>query len=136
MDFQKILELSNTRLGLVQIKLEKMQIEKSYVYQYGNLKNRVSASSSKKLLILERMFSMDEYTEYYKSRRGKSSFTKDFLSLSYEIDGNQKNIAITDVTPKEIDNVWVFEVPQELEIARHINLIVTVRGTSYKMIII
>lgn len=135
-DFNKILELSKTRLGLVQIQLKKAYLQKSYEYTYStNLKNRVSASSGKNLLVLENMFEIDEYTEYYKARHGSSSFATDFLKVSYELYGEKKITRIVDRTPKELQNTWVLEVPEEVRQSKNIELIVGLRGVSYKMTI-
>jgi len=133
-DFNKILELSKTRLGLVQIQLKKAYIKKSYEYTYNNnLKNRVSASSSKKLLVLENMFSIDKYTEYYKARHGASSFATDFLKVSYEINNQKKIVKIVDKTPKELLDTWVLEIPEEVSYGKNLELIVGLRGSIYKM---
>jgi len=136
-DYYKILELSGTRLGLVQVQIKKSLVQKSYEYTYGNkLKNRISAKSSKYLLILENMLSMDTYTEYYKARRGSNNFATDFLKIYYEVDNTKKTIKVVDVTPKELENSWIFEVPEEVKNATKIDLLVTVRGSVYRMKVI
>ena len=130
----KVLELSETDLGMVTLKLNKYKIQSSYEYTYGNnLKNKVSSkSSSTTLLILDKNFNMDKYTEYYKSRQGESNFVKDFIKVRYTI-GESKTVTPTNVTPKELNGEWVLEVPKEINYATQIDLLVSVRDKVYVM---
>ncbi len=132
--FQKILELSKTRIGMVQIELNDFLIQNSYEYTYGDrLKNKIASKSRNTLLILKRNFSMDTYSSYYKSRKGEKSFVNDFLKLRYKIGEEEKTVNINDVTPENLSDTWVFEVPQEVLQADKIDLLVIVRGEIFVM---
>jgi len=141
-DFGKILELSESRIGMVQIELKKVYLGKSYEYEYKscinntcqNLKNKVVASNKKTLLVLERMFQIDEYTEYYKARKGAKNFTNDFIKVQYKLE-KEKVTSIKDITPETLKGYWVFEVPEEVYNTEQLNLLVIVRGSIYKMLI-
>jgi len=142
LDFGKILELSETRLGMVQIKLKKTYIQKSFEYTYQScqnsgacqtLRNKVNASSGKQLLVLERDFSIDTYTNYYRARKGSASFTSDFVKVRYEVNGEAKTKKVLDSTPKELKNYWVFQVPEEMKDASNIELLINLRGSIYVM---
>ena len=133
-EFGRILELSKTRIGFVQVELNKYDIKKSYEYTYnGNLKNKVVANSRDTLLILDRNFKIDQYSIYYKARKGEGSFVKDFLKLRYQVNGEQKTVNIINKTPKELTDTWVFDVPEEVTYADSIDLLVCLRGSTYVM---
>jgi len=140
--FGKILELSSTRLSLTQLQIQDYQITKSYEYSYQNctygscqtLKNKVSANdSNKNLLVLKRMFTIDNYTNYYRARKGSGSFVSDFLTIYYRIGASETTTNVINVTPKELEDTWVFEVPVRLEDADYIDILFTYRGFVYRM---
>lgn len=140
-DFGKILEMSGSRVGMVQIQLKNSLVTNSYEYRYQscsgsncqNLRNKVVSGSKKTLLVLERMFSMDTYSSYYKARKGSGSFTSDFARVRYEIVGETKTSNISDVTPKELSDTWIFSVPEEMKHADKIELLIQLRGSIYVM---
>ncbi len=141
-DFGKILELSNTRLNMVKIKLNKATITNSYEYSYRNcayticqnLKNQiVTQNNQNTLLVLNRDFEIDTYTNYYKARKGTKSFVSDFLKLEYQTNETTKKIAFLNRSNDNTNNVWIFEVPKEIQNAKNIYLIVNLRGKIYKM---
>lgn len=133
----KILELSSTPLAMTQIEIKNALLTNSYEYNYRSctkndcqdLKNKVISSSNKKLLVIEKNFSLDTYTTYSTSRKGDSSFTSDFLSLKV---GNNI-ISMNDITPKELDGYWIFEVPSTISDLKSITILVTVCGSRYTM---
>ena len=141
MDYNKILELSETRLGVTQLQFKNYEILNSYEYSYqscknGNcqtLKNKVVSNSTKKLLVLERMFSLDTYTNYYLARRGSNSFVSDFITVRYTVDNRTTTVKPTNVTPKELEGYWVLELPKEIENANSIEILLTIRGSIYTM---
>ena len=140
-DYQKILELSGTRLGVTQLQFKNYQIVNSYEYTYEScknsncqtLRNKITSNSSNRLLVLERMFSMDTHTTYYTSRRGSSSFINDFLTVRYTIDNRTVTTKPTDVTPRELEGYWVFNLPGEIQNASTIDIVLTIRGSIYTM---
>ncbi len=142
-DFGKILETSGSRIGMVQVQLKNYLIQNSYEYAYQscqkeicqNLKNKIVSRANYTLLVLERMFQIDSYTQYYKSRKGSSNFLNDFVKVRYEINGVVKTSMIHDATPKEIADTWVLQVPEEIQRATKIELLINLRGSIYAMTI-
>ena len=140
-DYNKILELSTTRLGVTQLQFNNYEIVNSYEYSYQScngtncqtLRNRVVSNSQKKLLVLERMFSLDTYTTYYAARRGSGSFVNDFITVRYTLNDRTTSTKPTNMTPRELNGYWVFEVPQEIENASSIDIVLTIRGSIYTM---
>ena len=140
-DFGKILELSDTRLGLTQIQINDYLISNSYEYSYQsctnsicqNLKNKVVSGSSKTLLVLNRMFVLSNYTNYYEARKGSSSFVTDFLKVRYTVNDKTYTSTISNLTPRELSDTWVFEIDQNIRNAAKIDLLVNIRGKQYTM---
>lgn len=141
-DFGKFLVLNDTVLGMTQVQLTKYEVTNHYIYSYKNclssntcqdLKNGVSSTPNKTLLVLDRVFTPDLYSTYFVNRRGTGSFVTDFLSVQYKVGDQIYTSSIKDLTPKELSNQWVFEVDKNIENAREISLLVTIRGSIYEM---
>ena len=79
------------------------------------------------------MFQMDPYSTYYNVRRGSNSFVSDFIKVRYRIGESTYTTTVTDVTPKEIEDIWVFELSQNITNAEEISLVISIRGEQYIM---
>lgn len=140
-DYNKILDLSGTAVGLTQIQIKDYQINSSYEYSYESctynycqtLQNKVTSSTTSNLLILERMFQMDTYSTYYSVRRGSGSFVSDFLKVRYVVGDTTYTSEVSEVTPRELSDYWIFELPKNIENASTIDLIINIRGKEYIM---
>ena len=140
-DYNKILELSDTSLGMSQIRISNYQINNSYEYTYQScyynicqdVKNKVTANSSNTLLILNRMFQLDTYSMYYNVRKGSTNFINDFIKIEYTINDKKYTIKPNDVTPKEINDYWIFETNSDISTASTISLLINIRGNLYRM---
>ena len=116
-------------------------ISNSYEYSYQsctnsicqNLKNKVVSGSSKTLLVLNRMFVLSNYTNYYEARKGSSSFVTDFLKVRYTVNDKTYTSTISNLTPRELSDTWVFEIDQNIRNATKIDLLVNIRGKQYTM---
>ena len=142
LEFGQTLALSETRLNMVKIQLNNVSLKNSYEYTYKScvysicqdLKNKIVAKNNQNtLLILERNFELDTYTNYYKARKGASSFVSDFLKLEYTVDDTKKDISLINRSTKDLANTWIFEVPKEIINASDIYLLVNLRGSIYKL---
>lgn len=138
-DFDKILELSGTSVGLTQIQIHDFEVMNSYEYSYQSctngvcqdLKNKVTSSSGRSLLVLDRMFQLDTYSTYYHVRKGASSFVNDFVKVRYVANNQTITTTVTDVTPKEVTDKWVFDINSSIANATRIDLLVNLRGDLY-----
>ena len=139
--FNKILELSSARLGMLQLQIQTSTLGKTYEYTYQsctnsncqNVKNKAVADSGKTLLVLDRMLQLDPYSNYYLARKGSSQFVSDFLKVRYELDGVTKTSTITDKSVSTLPNTWIFQLPSEVERASKIELLLNLRGSIYVM---
>lgn len=140
-DLNNYILLDKTTLKNTQVLVSDVKLSKSYEYTYNsctnnvcqNLKNKVSASGQKTLLILKREFDLDTYSTYYDVRKGSSYFVSDFVKVRYKIDDKTYTSTVNDVTPKEINGEWVLEVPERVSYASSIQLLVTFRGSIYSI---
>lgn len=142
----KILELSDTRLGLTHLQIKDYSFTSSYVYDYQkctgticqNLKGMISVDpikygGNKKVLALTVDFGIDDSSYYYQSRRGMNSFISDFVRVRYQNSEGTKEIEVNNLTPSNLDNVWLLAVTNEAEWANHVDILVEIRGQIYVM---
>ena len=145
-NFGKILELSDTRLGATEIQLKSYSITKSYTYNYEkcsslmcqNLQETIGVDpvkygANKTLLAIERNFKIDSNSSYYKARKGTNNFIKDFVQVRYTRNNNTKETTVTNITPNQLKDYWILIVPSEIESAEKIDLLVNIRGKIYVM---
>ena len=66
-------------------------------------------------------------------RRGSNSFVSDFIKVRYRIGESTYTTTVTDVTPKEIEDIWVFELSKNITNAEEISLVISIRGEQYIM---
>lgn len=133
--------LSDTRLKMSQVQIENSQITKSYEYSYKDcynnkcqeLKNKISASSGKTLLVLKKNITIDQYSTYYYVRKGSRKFAEDFITVKYNFLNQDKITSIKDLTPKENDESWVLEVPEELNGSNNIEVLLTIRNKVFRL---
>ena len=138
-DLGKTLNLSDTAVGLTLVSIEDSQIANSYEYSYEKctynicqtLQNKVTSTPSSKLLIIKREFQIDQYTTYYNVRHGSGSFVNDFIKIRFQVGDTIYTANPNEVTPKELNDYWIFELPSSIQNAKSIDLIVNVRGKQY-----
>lgn len=142
--FGQYLVLDNTVFGMTQVRVNKILVDSKYVYNYKkcisasvcqDLKGIVAASPNKTLIVLDRVFVPDLYSSYFVNRHGTDSFVSDLFTLKYKIKNEEYTSSIKDVTSKELDGTWIFEVNKNVESADEISLMVTVRGSVYEMVL-
>ena len=137
----KYAELSSTSLKMSQVRIGKTEVTNTYEYNYKDcynkkcqdLKNKISASSGKTLLVVKKDITLDTYSTYYKVRKGTKKFAEDFVTIKYTINDEEKIIGIKDLTPKENDEAWVLEVPSEITSASQIEVLLTIRNKVFTM---
>ena len=127
---------------MVKIQLNSASLKNAYEYTYKScvysicqdLKNKIVAKNSQNtLLILDRNFELDTYTNYYKARKGTSFFVSDFLKLEYTLNDTKKEVSLINRSTKDLSNTWIFEIPKEITNASDIYLLVNLRGSIYKL---
>ena len=79
------------------------------------------------------MLELDTHSTYYDVRRGSGSFVTDFVKVSYKVGENVYTTTVSDVTPREIADTWVFEINQDIRQAEEISLLINIRGQLYVM---
>lgn len=138
----KFLVLDDTVFGMTQIQINKMMTMSQYTYNYKScitqsicqdVKGNVTSSPGKTLLVLDRVFTPDLYSPYFINRLGTRFFVGDLVSVKYKEANKENSTSLKDVTPKENNDKWVFEVDKKLENADEISLFITVRGSIYEM---
>ncbi len=140
----KFLVLDDTVFGMTQVRIDKTRLMSQFIYEYKkcitsnicqDLKGNVTSSPGKTLLVLDRVFTPDMYSSYFINRHGTERFVSDLFSIKYKYDNKEYQSSLKDLSPKEIDGQWVFEVDKKVEEASNISLYITVRGSIYEMIL-
>jgi len=132
-------EESNIGYSSLQIKNYLIKDNYSYKYQYcfmpgscRELTENVSINSNNnKLLILEGINELDQSTLYYKSARTKRLFPDHFISLEYEDMNGHHITSIENRTPETFKNGFILGVPNNIENANYVNLLITIRNKRY-----
>ncbi len=140
----KILELSDSRLGYTKLHVQSYAISSTASYNYqkcsnGNcqdLKGEVTVDPvkygiGKKILTINNVFTLDTGTKYFLARKGAGNFVKDFVRIRYNYNNTTKEASIINLTPSIAKNVWFLLIPQEVENAQKLDLIIEIRGKLY-----
>jgi len=86
---------------------------------------------NKKLLVLNYNLLIDKESNLYKFIKTDDKFFNIFLTLSYNLNGDVKNIKFNGLTNTNIKNKVFMEVSKEIENATEINIIVNTRDNKY-----
>lgn len=119
------INLKDTLLGNTTYKLKSITFDKKYSYSYQkcittdecyNVKDTILPSTGNALAIIEDNIDWDETTSYYAN--GTKDFYADFATLVYNYNNLQTDktyvATLKNVTPKYINNVKIYEVPEML----------------------
>lgn len=140
---KKEVDLSSTTLGDTKFTLKDLQVVTSYTYEYEScdtrknctkVKDVVVPSGGKVLIIIDDELKLDETSSYYNN--SEKDFYGDFISLKYVYEittggavGDYTNTTtLKNITPKNLTNKRVYEVPSTLLEAKKIDMIITVRN--------
>lgn len=136
--------LDDTIFGMTQVRIKDFHVDNKYVYSYKKcitdticqeLKSMVSSNPNKTLLVLDRVFVPDLYSSYFVNRHGSDSFVNDLFTLKYTIGKQEYTSTVKNVTPKELNGQWIFEVDKNVENANKLFILVTIRGSVYEMVL-
>ena len=117
------INFEHTMLGNTKLKIKGFRIDDSYSYNYSycvtqdecyTAKNTLLPSTGKALAIIEDEITWDEASSYYKN--GNKDLYGDFANISYRyntgITLKRYNDLMKDVTPANVKNVKIYEVPK------------------------
>ena len=135
----------NTNLLDTKIKIDSYTLTNRYVYEYDFClteddcrlsKNSVTpdAPYSKgqyTLIALNGVFDIDKESSYSKYKLSTNDFFNDFMEIEYTIGGVTHTSKVTNKTPEEVEGTVIIQVPQRVEEAESINLILTVRDKRF-----
>ena len=137
-----------TLLGQSSIKLTSATIFKKYIYKYkdcistdncayfddmlvvstiGNHRNNV-------IIVFEGEYKQDLTTEYSKTYTSINSFVDNYCSIQYRVNGEVFNDGVN-ITPSNAYDFIAFEVPQNIEYADLIQVVITIRNHKYFYVI-
>ena len=116
-------------------------LSKSYNYKYKTcdscpeytsyVTTKFNTTIKKTLLVLDYNFYLDPTSEYYASAQTIHTFFNNFVSIHYTTNGEEKVANAEDITPTEVKDKVILQVPIEIEEASKIDLYITVRNKIY-----
>lgn len=117
----KEIALTDTMLGNTIYTLKSFEFSNGYQYTYNSCnsnndcqdyKDVVLPHQGKSLLLIEDNIKWDEETSYYKNTKHK--FYEDYAIVVYKYNGTEYQTRLTDVTPSNLKDKKVFEIPEIL----------------------
>ena len=139
--------MSDTLLNVSQFQVRSYSIANNYEYKYkkctsSNICQDYSRTVvvdptkygvSKKILAIDVFFNLDQSSYYYQTRKSSSSFINDFVNVRAVKNGNSKEYTVNNITPNDLNGVWLLAVDNEIENADKLDLLVTIHGKNYVM---
>ena len=145
---KEMIDLSGTTLGNSAFKLNKISIKDVYKYKYeicDEEKEKCSTyedvvlprNPGNRIIIIDDELHLDENCSYYKN--SDLDFYKDFISIEYKYispSDYQQSVRkvkteLTNITPKNLKDKKIYEIPGNIEYADEINLIVKIRNQEF-----
>ena len=135
------INFSGTYLNESKLNVLNYLISKSYNYKYKTCDScpeytsyvtaKFNSSIKRTLLVLDYNFYLDPTSEYYASAQSVHTFFNNFASIRYTLNDVEKNVNAEDITPTEIKDKVILQVPAEIEDASKIDLYITIRNKIY-----
>lgn len=138
------ISFEDTYLGNSEITFNSYFIDKKYIYKYEvcakeECKEYYDAITipikdnryDNKLIILSVDYLQDVSTAYNSSYNSLASFAENFVKVQYKVGDKVYSDAGKNVTPLKVSNLIAFEVPNEIENANIIQIIITIRNKEY-----
>ncbi len=144
-DFQKIGNFKESAIGYTTFKINRYQLENSYIYSYqycykngtcSELKDQITTDISGTientiLLILNVDYHLDSTSIYAHNLKSDLKFFDHFIHVRYEKDGKRILLPIRNRTTPLMKDVVVFETKEEIKSADKLDLLVTIRDKRY-----
>lgn len=137
------IDFSSTYLGNSSLAINNVEIANRYEYSYescsssscrtytglviANAINQIKQT----LIIADYDLLMDQNTEAYKNIKDINTFSDLFISVEYVILDQSFEAEITNVTPSLLNDKLVLQVPELINDADEVNLLITIRNRCY-----
>lgn len=137
------LSFAGTYLNNSSLIVNDFYIGKKYSYQYEachfnacGIYNDIvtsdySLQSKKTLLVFGYEFILDNSSSYYDSVKTFSGFAADFIKVGYDYNGVYKTDVVKNVTPTNLKDKVVLQTNSEIEKAKQVDLLITIRNKNY-----
>lgn len=136
------INFSNSNLGNTTLTLSNLEITSKYIYDYKycikdnciNYKDVISidyTKNGKLLMVLDYNYNLDNSISYYKHSTNIKTFINDFVKLRYEEEDKAVYETVKDVTPSNLENKLVLEIPNKVDSLDSYYLSIIVRNKEY-----
>lgn len=138
----KIVTFEASNIGYSSLQVKDYNLTNSLIYQYQHcytstncqtLNDKISSPSKNlTLLVLDAEYNLDQNVLYYKTSKTNRLFPNHFLTLQYNDNAmNLKTVKIENKTPSNYNKGIILQVPNEVQFASKINLLITIRDKQY-----
>lgn len=138
-DFNK--EINIEFYGTTSLNVKNYQVVNNFEYMYeacvsSDCYEKTGVISptdllNSKLVVIDYSLSIDKDSNLYNFVKNDSDFFNTFVTLTYNLNGKQKNVKVNYLTNAHIKEKIFIEVPKEIEEAEGINLIINTRKVKY-----
>lgn len=140
---------NKTNLQKTTLQINDYSVTDQVVYTYDYCYNETCTTSNKSLtaglnvnglrttlLVLDGILNLDSDASYTKYQQSNNNFFKDFGLIEYTINGSTNVGNITNVTPSNLTDKIILQIPAAVSKASSINLILTIRNqkTTIKLL--
>ena len=139
----------DTFLENTSINIKSYSVNKKYLYKYKECVSSDNCNSyddmltispngandNRVLLVLESDYSQELSTPYARSFTSLNSFVNNFCKIQYRVNEKIYSDISTNVTPSNANDFIAFEVPQQIEYADLIQIVITIRNKTYMYVI-
>ena len=139
-----VINLNGSNLGNTTFMAGNFIIDDKYIYDYEKCINRKCNTykgqvninylkNNKTLLIFDYEFKLDESVPYYSYSSSINKFVENFVKVRYLVKDEYLYGTVKNVTPSDLTNKLVLEVPKELKDSSSIYLVMIIRNKEYRI---
>ena len=138
-----LIDLSGSYLEKTILNIKKFIVTNKYEYTYEScIKNncktfndfistKYSSNELKSLIVMDYDFSIDTSTSYAQKYKDINNFATNFFKVQYIINNKTYITSVKSVTPTNLKDKLVVEVPRKISEAESIEILITIRNKRY-----
>ncbi len=135
------IRFNNDDFANTTLRINSYKINTIYEYQYSscisdNCTNKIGVivpndNIKNSLLVIDYKLDLDKTSHLYTFVKNDLQFMNKFITLSYDVNGQEKIKNFVGINNSNLKNIMVMEVSKEIERANSIKLIVNTRNSNY-----
>lgn len=140
------LDLTNSNIGNTILTVNNYSVTNKYIYKYekcyDNFCNEYTdyiavdyyaSGKGSTLLAMDYELVLDTTSSYSHYIKGEKTFFDNFVSISYKIEDKEYTAKVKNLTPNNLKNKLILQVPDKVVNASEIKLLITIRNKIYEI---